>query len=63
MSENLDQTPQPFLRKPPSSFYDDSPLKEIKESDGYVPLKMLLSFVEEETIAEEITKVNKNLPT
>jgi hypothetical protein len=28
-----------------------------------VPLKMLLSFVEEETIAEEITKVNKNLPT
>ena len=45
--ENLDQTPQPFLRKPPSPFYDDSLIKKIMESDGYVPLIMLPSFVEE----------------
>jgi hypothetical protein len=59
MSVNLYQSPQPFLRKPPSPFYEESPLKKIKDSEGYVPLKLLLSFVQEETIAEEITAINK----
>ena len=58
LSEKLWETPKPFSEKPPSPFYEDKPLKKIQESKGYVPLTMLLSFVQEETIAKEILEVN-----